>query len=272
MTDFVPPVLVGIDGRPSGLEALALGSAIAVLTGSPLVLGAVYGHQGSPELVWPSKETAETWLHEAQRQLSGLIPWSTRLIVGSSPARGLTELAKLERAWVIVLGSSHRGRLGRVLAGSTCRSVAHGAQCAVAIAPRDWRTLPPDVPVTFGVGVIDSAESRAALVLAGSFAAAAHAPLKLITVVHLPSPAHPMFAATGTSYEQWCRERRKDAERIARHAIEEARPETAPEVTVLRAIQSPASRRPHTTSTCWSSGRVGTGRCEAPCSAVSPRL
>ena len=184
MTDFVPPVVVGIDGTPSGLEALALGSALAVLTGSPLVLGAVYGHRGNAEFLWPPKESAEGWLREAQHQLGNLIPWSTRLVYSSSPARGLTTLAEREDARILVIGSSHRGRLGRVLAGSTGRHVAHGAPCAVAVAPRDWRTQPPDVPVTFGVGVTDSAESRDALALAASLAAAAHAPLKLLTVVH----------------------------------------------------------------------------------------
>ena len=51
------PVLVGIDGTSSGLEALSLGSALAVITGAPLVLGAVYGFEvmtsafGGP--AWP---------------------------------------------------------------------------------------------------------------------------------------------------------------------------------------------------------------------------
>src|SRR6185503_15561609 len=117
---------------------------------------------------------------------------------------------------VIVIGSSHRGRVGRVLTGSTGRHVAHGAPCAVAIAPHNWRTQRPDVPVTFGVGVTDSRESRDALALAGSLAAAAHAPLKAITVVHAPSRSHPRFAATGTNYEQWCREQLREAEESVR--------------------------------------------------------
>ncbi len=229
MTDFVPPIVVGIDGTPSGLEALALGSALAVLTGAPLVLGAVYGHRGNAEYQWPPKGTAQEWLHEAQHRLSDLIPWSTRLVYSSSPAHGLTMLAKLEDARMLVVGSSRRSHLGRVLLGSTGRNVVHGAPCAVAVAPYDWRSQPPDVPVTFGVGVADSAESRDALGLAGSLAAAAHAPLKLLTVARCPSAADPMFAAVGTSDERWCR----DAEQMARAAVEDVRPEVEPEITVL---------------------------------------
>jgi nucleotide-binding universal stress UspA family protein len=232
MTDSVAPIVVGIDGTSSGLEALALGSAVAVLTDAPLVLGAVYGHRGTAEYLWPPKETAEAWLEEAQRQLSDLIPWSTRVVYSSSPARGLTMLARREDARMLVIGSTHRGRLGRVLLGSTGRNVVHGSPCAVAVAPRNWRTQPPDAPVTFGVGFVDSSESRDALRLAGSLAAAAHAPLKLITVVHPPSPADPMFAATAVSYEQWRADGRHEAEQRARSAVEEIRPPVEPEITV----------------------------------------
>jgi nucleotide-binding universal stress UspA family protein len=233
MTDFVPPVLVGIDGTASGLEALELGSALAVLTGAPLVLGAVYGHRGHPELVWPSKQQAEAWLTEAQGRIGDAVVWSTRLALSSSPARGLTMLATLESARMIVIGSCHRGPLGRVLVGSTGRHVVHGAPCAVAIAPHDWSVQPPDVAVSFGVGFIDSPEARDALALGAALASAADAPLKLLSVVHLPPPAHPMFAATGTSYGHWCRERLSDAEATARSAVAELAPQVEPEVEVL---------------------------------------
>ena len=209
MTDSPHPVLVGIDGTASGLEALALGSAFAVLTGSPLVLAAVYGHGGyvvDYGLVYPPQEEAERWIEEAQQRLGDFIPFSTRVILSSSPAHGLVDLAGLEGARMIVLGSNHHGPLGRVLAGSTGRRVAHGAPCAVAIAPHDWRTQPPDVPLTFGVAVSETDESRDALALAATFADAAHAPLKLFNAVHVPPPAHPMYAATGTSYEHWRRD------------------------------------------------------------------
>ncbi|HEX6025172.1 MAG TPA: universal stress protein [Solirubrobacter sp.] len=233
MTDSVPPVVVGIDGTPSGLEALALGSALAILTGAPLVLGAVYGHRGTPEYQWPPKSIAEEWLREAESELADFIPWSTQTVFSTSPARGLNGLAKREKARMLVIGSSHRGHVGRVLLGSTGSHVVHGAPCAVALAPRDWRTQPPDVPVTFGVGVIDSPESRDALALAGSLAAAADAPLKLVTVARTAPPADPLFAATGISYEQWRRDELAEAERIAREMVEQVRPAVEPEIMVL---------------------------------------
>src|SRR6478735_2065010 len=114
MTHQIPPVLVGIDGTPSGLEALALGGAFAVLTGSPLILGAVYGSEVialDAGLVWPPKEEAEGWLEQAQSRVASCISWSTRMIVSTSPERGLVTLAKAEGARMIVLGSSRRGAI-----------------------------------------------------------------------------------------------------------------------------------------------------------------
>ena len=233
MTDSTPPVLVGVDGTPSGLEALALGSAFAVLTGAPLLLGAVYGFSGGAlagGLVWPPPADAEQWLDDAAKRVGQGIPWSSRILQSTSPAHGLITLAELEQARMVVLGSNRDGPIGRVLAGSTARRVAHGAPCAVAVAPHDWRPQPPEVPLTFGVGVDDSAESRDALALAVAFASAAGARLRLYTAVHIPPPAHPMFAATGTSYAGWRRDRIAAAERMARAAIG---PETPAEVVVL---------------------------------------
>jgi nucleotide-binding universal stress UspA family protein len=236
MTESPRPVLVGIDGTPSGLEALALGSAFAVLTGAPLLLGAVYGYQGGSfagGLIWPPKPDVERWLEQAQEQLGDFIPWSTRTIVSTSPAHGLVGLAELEGSSMIVLGSNRHGPLGRVLAGSTARRVAHGAPCAVAIAPHDWRTQPPEVPLTFGVAVGDSPESRDALALAAGFADAAHAPLKLFTAVRVPPPAHPMYAATGTSYESWRRAQLQAGHDIARAPIAAVSLAVEPEVVVF---------------------------------------
>jgi nucleotide-binding universal stress UspA family protein len=236
MTDMPQPVLVGIDGTPSGLEALALGSAFAVLTGAPLVLGAVYGFSGgsfADALLWPPPQDAQRWLDEAATQLGDAIPWSTRIIQASSPAHGLTQLAELENARMIVLGSNRDGPIGRVLAGSTGRRVAHGAPCAVAVAPHDWRPQPPDVPLTFGVGITDSDDSREALELAVTFATSAHAPLKVFTAVHVPPPAHPMFAATGTSYAGWRRDLIEGAEHMAQAAVAALRHETEPEIVIV---------------------------------------
>ncbi len=66
-----------------------------------------------------------------------------------SPAHALHDLAEAEHAELIVVGSSHTGRLGRVAPGSTGERLLHGAPCAVAVVPHGYRTRaeradPPD--------------------------------------------------------------------------------------------------------------------------------
>ena len=228
MTDQPHPILVGIDGTASGLEAVALGGALAVLTGSPVVLGAVYSFEGES---WPTPDMAARWLTEAEQRLASFIPRTTIAIPSTSQARGLNHLAAAHDARLIVLGSSRHGPIGRVLTGSTARRVVHGAPCAVAVAPHGWEIRPGDTPLVFGVGVTEAPEVREALALAAELAASAHAPLRAVSVVHVPPPAHPMFAAT--SYEGWRRTRRRDVERDALELIEAVAPAAGVELTVV---------------------------------------
>jgi nucleotide-binding universal stress UspA family protein len=221
---YTRAVLVGIDGTPSGLEALSLGSALAVLLGAPLVLGAVYGFEstrstfGGP--TWPPHEEALKWLEQAEQQLGDAIPWRSVSTEAATIAHGLIRLAEGEDAAVLVLGSSRRGAAGRLLAGSGVRRVVHGAPCAVAVMPHGWRMRPPDTPLVFGAAVTDAPESHEALALAARLAQAPHARLRILTAVQLLSPAHPLFAATGTSYAGWVREVREYGEKLARKAAD----------------------------------------------------
>jgi nucleotide-binding universal stress UspA family protein len=101
------------------------------------------------------------------------------------------------------------------------------------VAPHHWQPLTADAAVSIGVAVDDGPESRQALAMAARLAAAAHAPLQVLTVVDEPSPAHPMFAATGASYEHWVAAARRAAERHAQEALEALAPEAGGNVLVL---------------------------------------
>jgi nucleotide-binding universal stress UspA family protein len=236
MTNQERSVLVGIDGTPSGREALSLGTALAVLTGSTLVLGSVYGHASGKfgGLTWPSRHDADGWLAEADTNLVGRgLNWRSFTIPADSVAEGLIELAELESVDAIVLGSSRHGRVGRVLAGSTVRRVVHGAPCAVAVAPHQWEELPSDAPVAIGVAFTDSPEARGALAAAAELATAAHASLHVLSVVSDPSAAHPMFAASGVSHATWIEDRRRAAEQAAQDAVAAVTPDVVTEITLL---------------------------------------
>ena len=53
-----------------------------------------------------------------------------------SPGRALHLAAKRHHASLIVVGSAHRGIIGRVLAGDVTMGTLHGAECPVIVAPQ----------------------------------------------------------------------------------------------------------------------------------------
>src|SRR5262245_43311281 len=59
---------------------------------------------------------------------------STRYLVGEGePSEGILEAARAEAADLVVVGSHGRGRLGRLLLGSTSRRVSEEAHCRVLV-------------------------------------------------------------------------------------------------------------------------------------------
>ena len=105
-------------------------------------------------------------------------------IIDHRLARGLHEFAEAEDASILVLGSSHRGPLGRRLIGGTADVVLSGAPCPVAVAPPDYKSANPLSPAVFGVAYDGSPTARAALDLGVRLAQAAGATLRLIAVHH----------------------------------------------------------------------------------------
>jgi nucleotide-binding universal stress UspA family protein len=159
-----------------------------------LLVAAVLPSGPSPAL---PRETFESRLSEDTEQLfDPIMPqlegldFSIHALGAGSPARMLHELAEDEQVDLIVVGSTHRSALGRVLPGSVGERLLHGATCPVAIAPRglaaaDWR-----LERRLGVAYDGSAEARAALDHAARLAQATGVPLRVIGVVDpfVPAP------------------------------------------------------------------------------------
>lgn len=109
---------------------------------------------------------------------------------------GLAEVARSEHADLIVLGSTHRGPVGRVLPGATVERVLGEAPCAVAIAPLGfgrppngdlgWRPLSGDGDDVglrvIGVGFDGSEPARSALDVAAELAINNGAALRVYAV------------------------------------------------------------------------------------------
>ena len=75
-----------------------------------------------------------------------------------------TRLAERIGAALVVVGSTRRGPVGRVVPGSTGERLLHGSPCPVAIVPRGYARGRSDR--TVGVGYDGSDESEAALAAA----------------------------------------------------------------------------------------------------------
>lgn len=198
-----PTIIVGFDGSNGGRDALALGAVLRDATGARLMAVSAYEHRSftasAPAERSPSavRRRAELAAEEARGWLDDA-PRSESCVAGApSPARALHEAAMREQADLVLVGSTSRGTLGRVLAGSVGERLLHGAPCAVGLAPSGFaRAASAGVLRPVGAAFDGSAESRAALATAADLAGSLGGELRAISVFDRPSPAHPMFAVT----------------------------------------------------------------------------
>jgi nucleotide-binding universal stress UspA family protein len=201
-------VLVGCDPSDRGRDALLLGELLARTSGAGLLVARVQDGSG------PGQRGAERALRE---EVEGVLPdppggLETALPSSRSPAHTLLGLIEADPEVVaLVLGSTHRAGIGRVMPGSVADRLIGEIRCPVAIAPRGYararltlreRGEPgPDVadlPLVrdelrvIAVGFDGSAEGEQAISAAAEIGGLAGAALRLITVgprepLHQPS-------------------------------------------------------------------------------------
>jgi nucleotide-binding universal stress UspA family protein len=105
---------------------------------------------------------------------------------GHRAGRTLHVLAERLRSDLIVVGSTRRGLLGRVMLGDDTLAALDGASCAVAIAPTGYDELPHQI-ARIGVGYDGSPDSERALALARRLAGELSAHLAALEVVSIPA-------------------------------------------------------------------------------------
>jgi nucleotide-binding universal stress UspA family protein len=127
------------------------------------------------------REFAESTFMAVQDMLDPAVPREMRLVSNASPAAGVHAVAEEVGASLIVVGSSHRFGLGRVLAGSVAESVLTGAPVAVAIAPHGYAAADTGL-TTIGCGFDGSPESHEALAWAHALARRRRAHLRALAI------------------------------------------------------------------------------------------
>jgi nucleotide-binding universal stress UspA family protein len=179
-------ILVGYDGSEGGRDALALARGLAVIEGAQLVLVAAleYDPLATPADAYErAAAKAEERLSRSAREILGDTPFELRSFGGAPAPLVLTEFAERERADVIVLGSTHREGLGRVLPGSVGERVLHGgAPCAVLVAPSGFAGRDRLEIGAIGVGYDGRNQAGHAREVATALAADLGASVETITV------------------------------------------------------------------------------------------
>ena len=185
MTDTV---LVGVDHRASARDAVTLGAALATALGGELAIVHVHPFDPATGQIDVRLAPVRALENEARdivaRAAEGCtMPYRTVTLEHDSTVGGLHAAAEDEDAAVLVVGSSHRGTIGRLALGSHSERVLTGAPCAVAVAPLgladndDWKLK------RIAVGYDGSKEAEAAMQTGRRIAVATGGALQLIAVV-----------------------------------------------------------------------------------------
>jgi nucleotide-binding universal stress UspA family protein len=162
------PIIAALDPYVFDRAPVDLAVAAGELTGARVIAASA--------VAWHTDEVARR-LDELHRDLGV----ETRMIEDLSAARAMHTLANNLEAALVVVGSTNRGRTGRVLIGSTAEAMLQGAPCPVAVAPHAWvkRAIQ-----TIAVGFVDSPEGHVALATAHALAARVSANLRVIAALH----------------------------------------------------------------------------------------
>jgi nucleotide-binding universal stress UspA family protein len=181
--------LIGVADADSGRDAAEL-AKLLVERGGRLQLVHV---QPAEQLTWAGLDEAALAAdrERALRLLAAVreaarIDAAVRCISAATPGRGLHELAEEEGADLLVVGSSRRGLLGRVLLGDDTSAALSGAPCAVAVATAGFAERPQLARI--GVGYNGSPESEQALGAARQLARRHGATLAALEAVFVALP------------------------------------------------------------------------------------
>lgn len=190
-------VIVGVDGRNGGRDAIRLAHRLADRS-ARVTLVHVYGEPegppGSGAALIEDQRTRGVDILARERQRD----WpeaETLCVCDPSPGKALHQIARRRAADLLVVGSCHHSAVGRVLLGDDTRAAFNGAPCALAIAPRAYCAHEGGLHL-IGVGYNETAESKRALTVAKRLAHTTGAAVEALWVVgledvrrHAPLPA-----------------------------------------------------------------------------------
>ena len=195
-------ILVGVDGTAGAEDAVAFALALAGVTGATLRLATAFPYDDMRSRATSRayrdalREEALELIDRVAAEIGGDVP--AEVVADTSPPHALHALCEETGAALVVVGSTHRGRVGRVLPGSTAERLLHGSPCPVAIVPNGYGS--GEHPIrTIGVGYDGSAECELALESAVELARRVGAELRVMRVFDSTEVGTPALM-TGAGY------------------------------------------------------------------------
>ena len=131
-------IVVGFDGSPAAERALERAATLSGAGGRVVIVSASVAVPGSgvvdePILDSPSPEERDAVLEDGANRLRSAGVATTPVAVDSGPAEALVEIARAERADMIIVGSTGSGYITRAIVGSTAENVVRHAPCDVLV-------------------------------------------------------------------------------------------------------------------------------------------
>jgi nucleotide-binding universal stress UspA family protein len=191
--------VAGYDGSTTSLAAVRFAVELGRAGGAQVIAVHAYPFVG------PAHEPEA--LPEVDRQLQDDVRAAGRVVLDAldadgvgrtmlvcgAPAHALHDLAVEHEAALISVGATRRGRLGRLVPGSTAAKLLHGAPCAVVTVPEGAETGPIR---SIGVAYDGREQSRHALAAARRLASGLGARLVLLGAYDLPMFAGPALSTS----------------------------------------------------------------------------
>jgi len=182
------PILVGYDPRKADRAPVRFGAAAARFTGAQLIVGSVFADQKAADRLADGQVDqelagdAEEPLAQLARELrADGVRAEYRPLAGHSAPATLHRVAEELGAGLLVVGSTDRGELGRVVPGSTAERLLHGAPCPIAVVPHQWQS--GGGLRSLGIAYRDTPEGREALDEGLALAQRAGASVRVISAV-----------------------------------------------------------------------------------------
>ncbi len=185
---MAPPIVVGAPPKRREEGPVELGLMLSRLTHSPVDVVGAFWFDSTPNRT-ASDDYTRTLRDEVQQareravgdpdRVSGEV--RTHVICGS-PSYALLHTASRVGAGLMVVGSTHRGTIGRIALGSTTDRVLKEAPCPVAVAPRSFHDEGVS-PERVGVAFVDTPGGWAALRAGAAIARRTGASLTAYTVI-----------------------------------------------------------------------------------------